>query len=67
MTSADECSASASLSAASIPFANVAPGDTAPSMLPTRSTPDTGGLIVAVAIDSNLGLFMPDNGRGVAG
>ena len=54
---------------ASVPFSSftTADGDTAPIMLPNMSIPLAGGFIVAVAIDSNRGLFIDDNGRGVFG
>ena len=54
---------------ASVPFSSftTADGDTAPIMLPNMSIPLAGGFIVAFAIDSNRGLFIDDNGRGVFG
>jgi hypothetical protein len=36
-------------------------------MLPNISIPESGGFVVANAIDSNRGLFIEDSGRGVGG
>ena len=54
--------------AASIPSSPpIARGDTAPIMLPNISIPESGGFVVANAIDSNRGLFIEESGRGVGG
>lgn len=54
--------------ASSIPSSPpIARGDTAPIMLPNISIPESGGFVVANAIDSNRGLFIEDSGRGVGG
>ena len=54
--------------ASSIPTSPpVARGDTAPIILPNISIPESGGFVVANAIDSNRGLFIDESGRGVGG
>lgn len=54
--------------ASSIPSSPpIARGDTAPIMLPNISIPESGGFVVANAIDSNRGLFIEESGRGVGG